>query len=119
VVFAATLAVVGVALVEAALTAQIGRWTGLTLLLVAVAAALLTRAGDRSLPAMMPPLAFLAAALVGGQLLLPEGSGPWWTREGLMLLEVLGGNAPWVVAATGLAVLITGIRHLVDPPQRA
>jgi hypothetical protein len=119
VVTVGTLVVVGAAVVEALVTDRIGPWTGGTLIAVSVVAALVTRAGDRSLPAMMPPLAFLAAALVGGQLLVPPGREAWWARQAAMLVEVLGTNAVFVVVATVLAVVITLVRHLLDPPQRA
>jgi hypothetical protein len=114
VVAVATLAVILSAVGEVLVTDTIGRWTGITLVLVSVVAALVTRAGDRSLPAMMPPLAFLAAVLVAGQALVSSGSEPLWVREALMLVEVLGANAAWVVGATVLSVSITTIRHLVD-----
>lgn len=114
VVAVATAVVIAAALVEVLAQETIGSWTGITLVVVAVVASLITRAGDRSLPAMMPPLAFLAAALTAGQLLVPSGKEPLWVREALMLLDVLGANAVWVVAATVLSVTISTVRHLVD-----
>lgn len=118
VVAVATLTVIVAAIGEVLVTGTIGLWTGITLIVVAVIASLVTRAGDRSLPAMMPPLAFLAAALVAGQALLPSGSAPLRTKQALMLFDVLGANAPWVVAATVLSVGISAVRHLVDRPRR-
>lgn len=110
----ATLVVIGVAVLEAALRDRIGLWTGVTLIVVAIVAPLVTRAGDRSLPAMMPPLAFLAAVLIAGQLLVPETGGSWRTREALMIVQTLGPNAIWVVAATILSTTIAAIRHFTD-----
>ena len=112
-----TLVVIAAAFIEVLVQDAIGRWTGITLVVVAVVASLITRAGDRSLPAMMPPLAFLAAALIAGQALLPPQESSLRTREVLMLVDVLGSNAPWVVGATVLAVAIALVRHLVDPPR--
>lgn len=114
VVALATLVVIAVAAVEAALRDQIGLWTGVTLVVVAIIAPLVTRAGDRSLPAMMPPLAFLAAVLVAGQLLVPATGGSWRTREALMIVQTLGPNAVWVVAATILSTTIAAVRHFTD-----
>jgi hypothetical protein len=114
VVALATLVVIAVAVLEAALRDQIGLWTGVTLVVVAIVAPLVTRVGDRSLPAMMPPLAFLAAVLIAGQLLVPETGGSLRTREVLMLVQTLGPNAVWVVAATLLSTTIAAIRHLTD-----
>ena len=113
-VVVATLVVIGVAALEATLRDRIGLWTGLTLVVVAIIAPLVTRKGDRSLPAMMPPLAFLAAVLVAGQLLVPATGGSWRTREALMIVQTLGPNAIWVVAATILSTAIAAIRHFTD-----
>lgn len=114
VVTIATLVVIGVAVVEAALRDRIGPWTGITLVVVAIIAPLVTRKGDRSLPAMMPPLAFLAAVLIAGQRLVPATGGSWRTREALMIVQTLGPNAIWVVAATILSITIAAIRHFTD-----
>lgn len=109
-----TLGVIAVATLEAALLDRIGLWTGVTLVVVAIVAPLVTRPGDRSLPAMMPPLAFLTAVLVAGQLLVPETGGSLRTREAVMIVQTLGPNAVWVVAATFLSTSIAAIRHLTD-----
>jgi hypothetical protein len=114
VVMLATLVVIAVAAVEAALRDRIGPWTGVALVIVAIIASLVTRAGDRSLPAMMPPLAFMAAVLIAGQLLVPANGGTWRTREALMIVQTLGSNAVWVVAATILSTAIAAIRHVTD-----
>ena len=114
VVALSTLAVIVVAALEATLRDRIGLWTGVTLVVVAVIAPLVTRAGDRSLPAMMPPLAFLAAVLIAGQLLVPASGGSLRTREAVMIVQNLGANAAWVVAATILSTSIAAIRHFTD-----
>ncbi|HYN57021.1 MAG TPA: DUF6542 domain-containing protein [Motilibacterales bacterium] len=114
VVTVATLTVIVVAALEATLRERIGLWTGVTLVAVATVAALVTRAGDRSLPAMMPPLAFLVAVLIAGQLLVPETGGSLRTREALTIVQSLGANAIWVVAATVLSTSIAAIRHFTD-----
>ncbi len=110
----ATLLVIAVAALEAAMRDRIGPWTGVTLVVVAIIGPLVTRAGDRSLPAMMPPLAFLSAVLIAGQLLVPSTGGSWRTREALMIAPTLGANAAWVVAATVLSTTIAAIRHFTD-----
>lgn len=114
----ATLCVIGVALAEVTLREAIGLWTAATLVAVSAVAALVTRAGDRSLPAMMPPLAFATAALLAGQVLVDRGISDPWRRQAVMLVETLGRNAAWVVAATLLAVLISTARHLHDRRRR-
>ncbi len=110
----ATTIVVAVAFLEAAVRDAIGSWTGATLVVVSVLASLVTRAGDRSLAAMMPPLAFLAGALIGGQQLTDASITGFVARQGAMLVDVLGSNSAWVVAATACSVTICSLRHLVD-----
>jgi Domain of unknown function (DUF6542) len=114
VVSIATLVVIAVAVAEVLVEDRIGLWTGITLVCAAVIAPLVTRHGDRSLPAMMPPLAFLAAVLVAGQALVAPTGGSWRTREAVMLIETLGANAAWVVAATVASVTLATIGHLID-----
>ena len=110
----ASLLVIGVAVAEVLLEDRIDLWTTVTLIVVAVIAPIVTRPGDRSLPAMMPPLAFLTAVLVAGQWLLPETESSLRTREAVMIVQTLGPNALWVIIATVLAVSIAAIGHLVD-----
>lgn len=109
-----TVVVIVVATIEAALHDRIGPWTGIALVAVAILAPLVTRKGDRSLPAMMPPLAFLTAVLIAGQLLVPESGGSLRTREAVMIVQTLGPNAVWVVTATILSTSIAAIRHFTD-----
>lgn len=118
VVTIATAVVVGVAVAEVLLQDRIGTWTDIALVAVAAISPLVTRSGDRSLPAMMPPLAFLAAVLVAGQWLVDPGETSWQTRELLMIGLTLGSNAGWVVAATIVAVTLATIRHLTDRHRR-
>lgn len=118
VVAVATLLVIGVAVAEVQLEERIGLWTGTTLVAVSIIAPLVTRSGDRSLPAMMPPLAFLTAVLIAGQGLLPQSENSLPTREAVMILQTLGPNALWVIAATALSVTIATVGHLVDRRAR-
>lgn len=108
-----TLAVVGAALVEVRQRNEIGLWTGVTLCVVAVVAAAVTRPGDRSLPVMMPPLAFAVAVLIAGQSLVSNAIADPWKRQAAMIVETLGRNAIWVVTATVLAFVVALIGHLV------
>lgn len=119
VVVVATLLVVTTAVIEVLLLDRIGAWTGAALVVVSVISPLATRAGDRSLPAMMPPLAFLAAVLIAGQQLLPEEPGSWRSREAVMVAQTLGSNAAWVVVATILSTSVAAIGHLVSSHRQA
>lgn len=112
----ASLLVVGAALAEVALRDRIGQWTTVTLLVVSIVAVLITRRGDRSLPAMMPPLAFLTAVLIAGQGLPPSTTQTptWWSQQAVMVMEALGPNAFWVVLATVTSVTLAVVRHILD-----
>lgn len=114
----ATLIVIAVALVEAVVEERIALWTGVALVTVAVVGPLVTRPGDRSLPAMMPPLAFLTAVLIAGQALLPSRDRSIRSDEVLMIMQTLGDNAAWVLAATALSTVIALTRHLLDRRRR-
>ncbi len=114
VVAVATLLVIGVAVIEVQLEERVGEWTGVTLVVLSVVAPLITRSGDRSLPAMMPPLAFLTAVLIAGQGLLPQSENSTLTRQAVMIMQTLGPNALWVIVATALAATIATVGHLVD-----
>jgi drug/metabolite transporter (DMT)-like permease len=109
----ATLVIITVAMLEVVEHERIGEWTGVTLIIVSALAVLITRPGDRSLPAMMPPLAFLTAVVIAGQQLLSPSIDDTRQREAVMIVETLGANAAWVVAATVVAVVIALLGHLV------
>ncbi len=113
VALAATGIVIVTAAVEVMATGDLATWAGLALMTVAILSALVTRRGDLVLPVIMPPLAFLAATLVAGQALVESGSDPWWVRCALMVFEVLGRNAVWVVLATACALVICVVRWTV------
>lgn len=110
----ATLAVMAVAVLEAHRFGRIGVLTGMALALVSLVAALVTRPGDRSLPAMMPPLAFLAAILVAGLLVLPSDAAGTWRAAALLVVDTLGSNAAWVIGATAVATVVAVLRRLAD-----
>lgn len=110
----ATLLVIIAALAEVLLRERIGLWSTVTLVTVSVISPIITRPGDRSLPAMMPPLAFLTAVLIAGQGLVPQNETSLRTREAVMILQELGANAAWVIAATVAAVTTGAIGHFVD-----
>lgn len=96
---------------------SVGTWTGACLLLASAVAPLVTRPGDRSLPAMMPPLAFLLAVVVAERPVPPSG-GETWVDAGVSVMKTLGANARWVVAATATAVVIAVVGHLVSRRTR-
>ncbi len=110
--------IVAMAMFEVLERDRIGLWTGVTLIAVSAVAVLITRPGDRSLPAMMPPLAFVAAVAVAGQQLVNPAIDDPRQRQAVMLVETLGENAVWVVTATAVAVVLALIGHLVTRRSR-
>jgi hypothetical protein len=104
--------VLAAALWAAAAHDAISTETGLTLLATTILAALMTRRGDLVLVVIYPPLAFMTSVLIAGQLLVDHGH-TWRTSEALMLVETLGRNAKWVIAATITGAALVGLRTLM------
>ena len=99
-----------VAFVEALLRHEIGWLTGLALLASSVYAALVVRRADIWAAVVVPPLAFLAAALTAGQLTL-DRSGSLLIREGFSLFRTLATNAPWILGTTAVCLVIVLVRR--------
>lgn len=91
-------------------SAGLGWITGAALVASTLYAALTVRPADLWLAVIVPPLAFLAATLTAGQLTLPGGQG-LLVREGLMIFTTLSNNAPWIIGATALALVIVLVRR--------
>jgi TRAP-type C4-dicarboxylate transport system permease small subunit len=106
------LAVLAAALWGASVRESIGVESVVTLLVTTTLAALLTRRGDLLLVVIYPPLAFMFSVLVAGQLLV-DPAHSWRTGQGLVLVETLGRNARWVIAATITGAVLVGLRTLI------
>ena len=119
----ATALIVGVtvaaAFLDAVLRHGIGAITGVALVLSSAAAALTLRRSDIWAAVVMPPLAFLAALLTAGQLTV-SSSGSLLSRQALNIVTGLSLNAPWLIAATVIALVIVLVRRRRTPlPPRA
>lgn len=110
VVVVVILGTVLVAFADALINNSLGILTGIALLVSSVYCALLVRPADIWAAAIIPPLAFLAAALTAGQLTL-DGPGSLVVREGYMLLKTLAQNAPWIVGTTLICFVIVVVRR--------
>ncbi|MDA8436324.1 MAG: hypothetical protein M0Z98_10100 [Actinomycetales bacterium] len=99
-----------VAFAEALLRHEIGWMTGVALLASSVYAALVVRRADIWAAVVVPPLAFLAAALTAGQLTLDK-SGSLLIREGFSLFRTLATNAPWILGTTAVCLVIVLLRR--------
>lgn len=106
-------AVLFTAIAEVRATGAVGTATGVVLVVCSLCAAAFTRRGDLPLAIMMPPLAFVVAVLVAGQLLVAQ-TGNWKANQTLMMFDQLGGNARWVLVATGVAVVVATARVLIS-----
>jgi len=103
-------ATVLVAFVEAITRQQIGWLTGVALLVSSVYSALVVRRADIWAAVVVPPLAFLVAALTAGQLILGK-SGGFVVRQGVGLFQTLAVNAPWVLGTTLICLVIVLVRR--------
>jgi hypothetical protein len=110
VVVVVILGTVLVAFADALINNSLGILTGIALLVSSVYCALLVRPADIWAAAIVPPLAFLAAALTAGQLTL-DNPGSLVVREGYMLLKTLAQNAPWIVGTTLICFAIVIVRR--------
>ena len=105
------------AFLDALLRDGIGVITGVALVLTSAAAALTLRRSDIWAAVVMPPLAFLAALLTAGQLTV-SSSGSLLSRQALNIVTGLSLNAPWLIAATLIALVIVMVRRRRTPLVR-
>ncbi len=102
------------AFLEAILRHDIGWITGVALLVSSVYSALVVRRADIWAAVVVPPLAFLVAALTAGQLTLGK-SGGFVIRQGVGLFQTLALNAPWVLGTTVICLAIVLVRRRREP----
>lgn len=98
---------------EAVLRHEIGAITGLALAASSIYAAVVVRRVDIWAAVVVPPLAFLAAALTAGQLTL-DRTGHLLIREGFSLFRALAVNAPWILGTTLVCLAIVLVRRRRD-----
>jgi hypothetical protein len=102
------------AFVEAIVRHEIGWLTGIALLASSVYSALFVRRADIWAAVVVPPLAFLVAALTAGQLTLGK-TGGFLVRQGVGLFQTLALNAPWVLGTTLICLVIVLVRRRREP----
>ena len=107
-------ATVVVAFVEAIVRHEIGWLTGVALLVSSVYSALVVRRADIWAAVVVPPLAFLVAALTAGQLTLGS-TGGFVVRQGVGLFQTLALNAPWILGTTLICLVIVLVRRRREP----
>jgi len=110
VVVVVLLGTVLVGFADAIINDSLGILTGLALLVSSVYCAVLVRPSDIWAAVVVPPLAFLAAALTAGQLTL-DSAGSFVVREGYMLLKTMAQNAPWIIGTTAVCLVIVLVRR--------
>ena len=84
--------------------------TGLALLASSVYAALVVRREDDTVAMIVPPIAFLVAALTAGQLFLGSAEGTILNRA-VVVFFTLADNWVWVIGATVAALAIVLVRR--------
>ncbi|MEI6372855.1 MAG: DUF6542 domain-containing protein [Actinomycetes bacterium] len=106
------------AFIDAFLRHGLGTITGLALIGSSAFVAMRLKRADIWAAVIMPPLAFLAAIATAGQLSVAS-TGSLISRQALNIVTGLSLNAPWILAATLIALLIVLIRRhrekLVEP----
>lgn len=88
----------------------IGWLTGLALVISSVYAALTVRREDDTVAIIVPPVAFLVAALTAGQLLIGSAEGSLLNRA-VIAFFVLADNWVWIIGATAAALVIVLVRR--------
>jgi hypothetical protein len=80
-------------------------------ILIAALAATRVRRVDLSAAWIWPPLAWVAVLLTAAQL-IPASVNSFLLKQGLLVLDVLGTNAPFILGGTAVAAAIALIRKL-------
>jgi hypothetical protein len=75
-----------------------------------VLAALLVHQEDLKAAVLMPPLVYVVLAFIGGALDPVGGSGSFLRQQALEMTNALVLGAPVLLTATGLALLVAGVR---------
>ena len=89
---------------------SLGWPTGLALLLSSVYGAIAIRREDDTIAFLIPPVAFLVAALTAGQLFLDSGEGSLINR-GVIVFFSLADNWLWILGSTLIALVIVLVRR--------
>lgn len=99
-----------VGLLEALLFKHIGILTGIVSVLVTLACSFRANPDDRSAAIYALPTAWLVCALLPGQLVAPS-AGSWMFRQVVLVLQVLGDNAWWILIGTAAAFAISVVER--------
>lgn len=89
---------------------SLGWPTGLALLVSSVYGAIAIRRDDDTMAFLIPPVAFLIAALTAGQLFLDSGEGSLINR-GVIVFFSLADNWLWILGSTLIALVIVLVRR--------
>lgn len=85
--------------------------TGIAFVLVCLFAAIKVRPSDLWTAVITPPLAFLAALIISGQITALSGTGDLLLREASVVATGLAFNAPFVFGGTIAALIVVLIRR--------
>lgn len=100
-----------VAIAEVFVHQKVTTITGVIFIVVAALAATRVRRDDLSAAWIWPPLAWVAVLLTAAQL-IPASVNSFLLKQGLLVLDVLGANAPFILGGTAVATAIAVIRKL-------
>lgn len=108
-VAAISVVTVGLGLVEALLSDHIGLVTAVISVATALAATWFVSDRDRNVPALALPVAWLACALLPGQLTAPP-SGSVALKQVVVVLGVLGDNALFIIFGSVACYIVARVR---------
>ncbi|MBU6214212.1 MAG: hypothetical protein KGP01_07200 [Actinomycetales bacterium] len=108
---------VGLGLVEALLSDHIGMVTAIISVATALAATWFVSDRDRNVPALALPVAWLACALLPGQLTAPP-SGSVALKQVVVVLGVLGDNALFILVGSLACYVLARLRSRLVADQR-
>ncbi|MGV1036024.1 MAG: DUF6542 domain-containing protein [Candidatus Nanopelagicales bacterium] len=99
------------AVIDMVINRQLTIITGIVFVLVCIFAAIKVRPSDLWTAVITPPLAFLAALIISGQITALTGSGDLLLREATVIATGLAFNAPFVFGGTIAALIVVLARR--------
>ncbi len=99
------------AIVDMVINRQLTIITGIVFVLVCIFTAIKVRPSDLWTAVITPPLAFLAALIISGQITALSGSGDLLLREATVIATGLAFNAPFVFGGTIAALIVVLVRR--------
>ena len=102
---------VAVGLLDMNLNREFSYWTGIAFVIASIVGAVKVRPVDIWFAVINPPIAYLLALIIAGQLTTIAGAGNLLVREASLLATGLAFNAPYIYGGTLAAFIIVMVRR--------